>query len=160
MPNTERRIHRRVGHEPRFQEFRCRGAHCLIRRSRRAKERGHGHARSQVSEPGGAQHAIGLDDLFQALLGAPVAAIRVGMEPLHKFLIPRLDLDQGGVMGQLQRVHRHDLQPRQLPLRTAHRGGSPSSANIAWPSWNYQRGLARPRPGGALAQRPGGAVAE
>src|SRR5271163_2338423 len=49
-------------------------------------------------QPRRAQHAIGLDNPLQPLLGAPVAAICVGMKPLHKFLIPRLYLVQARVV--------------------------------------------------------------
>src|SRR3954469_19075704 len=72
-------------------------------------------------EPGGAQYAIGLDDLLQPFFRAPVAAIGVGMKTFHKFLIPRLDLDQGGVVRQLQCVHGYGLKPRQMTLRTPYR---------------------------------------
>ena len=49
------------------------------------------------------QHGVGLDNLLQTLFSAPIAAIGVGMKPLHKFLIPRLYLLQGG--RRLQTEH-------------------------------------------------------
>src|SRR6185312_10033396 len=45
------------------------------------------------------------------------------MEPLHKFLIPRLDLVQGGGWFQLERIESSELQARYLALRTAWRLG-------------------------------------
>src|SRR5262249_54572653 len=51
------------------------------------------------------------------------ATICVGMEPLHEFLIPRLDLDQGRGRLKIQRIERGELKPCQLALRPARRIG-------------------------------------
>ena len=60
----------------------------------------------------------------------------------------------------MERVHRHDLKSRQLPLRTAHRGGVAVLCKhrmaVIHPA---QRGLAHPGLGAALAQGPGRAMA-
>src|SRR5476649_1519618 len=81
------------------------------------------------------------------------------MKTLHKFLIPRLDLDQGGVVRQLQRVHGHDLKPRQMPLRAAYGGVTVLCKHRMAVIHAAQRGLAHPSPGAAPAQRPGGTMA-
>src|SRR6185312_8453006 len=116
--------------------------------------------RRRSGQAGGAQHAIGLDPLFQTLFGAPVAAVRVGMEPFHKFLIPRLDLVQGGVMRQLERVHRGDLQARQLTFGTAGLAVLILLAEYRMAVMKIERCLAGTGPGAALAHRPGGAMTE
>src|SRR5580698_7903585 len=116
--------------------------------------------RGRSGQAGGAQHSIGLNHLFQTLFGAPVAAICVGMEPFHKFLIPRLDLDQGGVVRQLQRVHRGDLKPRQLAFRAARLAIFIVLAEYRMAVMKMRGALTGPDLGAAPAQRPGGAVAE
>src|SRR5688572_2134369 len=124
-----------------------------------SRREGANAARISGEETGGAQHAIGLDDLFQPFFRAPVATIRVGMKTLHEFLIPRLDLDQGGVVGQLQRVHGDDLKPCQLPFRASYAGIAILCKHRMAVIHIAQAGLPHAGLGGALAQGPGRPVA-
>src|SRR5581483_4992058 len=82
------------------------------------------------------------------------------MEPFHKFLIPRLDLVQGGVMRQLQRVHRGDLKPRQLTFGPAGLAIFILFAEYRMAVMKIERCLTGARLGAPLAHRPGGTVAE
>src|SRR5207248_1559225 len=47
-----------------------------------------------LGQPRRAQHAIGLDNPLEPLLGTAISAVGVGMKPLHEFLISRLYLVQ------------------------------------------------------------------
>src|ERR1051326_8882317 len=76
-----------------------------------------GRGLAVVGQPGRAQHAIGLDNLLQTLLSAPIAAVCVGMKPLYEFLIPRLYLVQGGASVKIEHVQGALLRPGERPLR-------------------------------------------
>ena len=78
---------------------------------------------------------------------------------LHKFLIPRLYLDQGGVVRQLHRVHGDGLKPRQMTLRTPYCLGFAVLCKHRMAVIHaVQRHLAHARLGRPLAQGPGGAM--
>jgi len=80
---------------------------------------GEGRGGDALGKSGRAQYAVGLDNLFQTLFGAPIAAVSVRMEPLYQFLIPRLYLLQG--RGGLEIKHLEGLQlyTRKLANRAA-----------------------------------------
>ena len=63
------------------------------------------------------QHGVGLDNLLQTLFSAPIAAIGVGMKSLHKFLIPRLYLLQGGRRLKIEHLQCLQLGAREMALR-------------------------------------------
>src|SRR3954470_7003133 len=114
----------------------------------------------RLGQPRRAEHAIGLDDLLQTLLGAPIAAVCVGMIPLHEFLISRLYLLQRRGSVKVQYIQCAFLHTRHATLwRSWSRllGRVPENAKVVL----KRRGsLALARPSPAFAQRPGRAVSD
>jgi len=53
-----------------------------------------------LAETGRTKVVIGLDDLSETVLRAAVAAIGVGVKPLHQLLVARLDL--GAALGAFE----------------------------------------------------------
>ena len=60
-------------------------------------------------ETGSPKMAVGFDDLSQPLFRAAVAAIGIGMKPLHEFLIPGLYLVQAGGLFKVEYGQRVQL---------------------------------------------------
>lgn len=77
-----------------------------------------GRGERLLGQTGGAQYTIRLDDPLQPFLGAPVAAVRVGVKSLHEFLIPRLYLVQVCICVKIEHFQRNCLWTRELSFRT------------------------------------------
>src|ERR1041384_4744440 len=79
------------------------------------------------------QIIIGLDDRHEPILGRAIAAVGVGMVPLHQLLEACLDLGGFGINLQAQRIERLALGVAHLPrlLRgLLPRGATASAAEL------------------------------
>src|ERR1043166_741819 len=74
------------------------------------------HPPSASAKADGFQVVVRLDDLAQPVLAAPVAAVGIGVMPLHQQLEPSLDVGSLGVTFQPQRIERLALRVADRPV--------------------------------------------